>query len=100
MKLIFAIIPSIVLLAGCSPAMLRDVKSASLQLQLGMTEKEAITVVGFPPNMAELSTCGEKTKSGAWTCRKLTFEGLGNEELSVLEYHEKGTWRVNSWSLN
>jgi hypothetical protein len=100
MKYASAIIPFILLLAGCDAADLRDIRSASLKLQQGMTEVEAINVVGFPPDSADLGTCGTNTKKGAWTCRTLTFNGLGNNHrLMVIEALVDKVWRVNSWSV-
>lgn len=100
MKSFFTIVPLIVLLSGCDDATYRNVKAASLKLQQGMTEAEAISAIGFPPDSAELKTCGTRTKSGSWSCRILTFHSLNNrQELRVEEALVGDVWRVNSWYI-
>lgn len=98
MKSDFAIITLVFLLSGCAASDFRDVRSASLKLQLGMTEAEAINVVGSPPDTAELGTCGADTKEGGWTCRTLTFQNAFDlHRLIVHEALVDKAWRVSSW---
>jgi hypothetical protein len=99
MKFFLLSIPLLVLLSSCDAADFRDVKSASLKLKQGMTEAQAINVIGFEPDSAELDTCGAKTKKGEWTCRTLTFSGLYDDDLIITEALAGKVWRINNWSV-
>jgi hypothetical protein len=77
---------------------------SSLRLSEGMTEQEAITAVGYPPNKAEQQTCGTEAASGPWTCRILTF-GNSYSNLTVVERDEGDAtighfWVVNHWVVS
>jgi hypothetical protein len=71
---------------------------SSLRLSEGMTERETISVIGYLPSKAELSTCGGDTKSGEWDCRILTF-GTDANGLIVYEARSDGGWLVNNWTV-
>jgi len=85
-------------LAACEGGQWRpdDWRQASLRLQLGMTEEEAITAIGFPPDSAEMRTCGTKTETSG-TCRIIAYDGT--HDLQIIEAHVEGVWLVNSWAV-
>jgi hypothetical protein len=73
---------------------------ASLRLQLGMTEAQALAVIGYEPNRAEVRTCGATSGSGPWTCRVLYY-GSSPHVLSVFFSQSvvDGSWVVNNWNV-
>src|ERR1700676_1617952 len=66
----------------------------SLRLSEGMTELDAINVIGHRPNKAELTTCGTESTDGAWECRILTYRN-DNSSLVVFERRLDDGWIVN-----
>jgi len=90
---------AIVLLGGCATVMGPDLGPASLRLQQGMTETQAIAAIGSKPNRAEVKTCGSTT-GNPWTCRVLYY-GSGPHMLSVYFSQSIGddSWIVNNWHV-
>lgn len=81
----------------------QDWGPASLRLQEGMTEKEAIQAVGYTPSKAEIHTCGSQSNGGSWDCRILTFGNIafGNidSKLNIIEARVGANWLVSSWNV-
>jgi hypothetical protein len=94
-KTFLSLIIASVTLAACD---YHDLGSASLRLQQGMTEAEAIAAIGSPPNRANVTPCGKKSEL---TCRILIYDGTDAHQLIVYEAAEAsvhGVWRVISWN--
>jgi hypothetical protein len=89
-----AILLAALVLAACVNATLGP---ASLRLQQGMTESQAIAAIGSNPNRAEVRTCGS-TSGNPWTCRVLYY-GSPPHTLNVYFSQNDGTWVVNNWSV-
>lgn len=72
---------------------------ASLRIQQGMTEAQAIAAVGHDPARAEITTCGLATK-GPWTCRILVFGGAppSYRFLTVMFAQTRQGWLVEGWA--
>lgn len=86
------------LLTGCATAPSGPVWNASqatMRLDVGITEAEAINRIGWAPERAEITSCGPAYER--WTCRQLFFGYLGNRLMVILE-NFGGVWRVRSWS--
>jgi len=87
---------AVIVLSGC--AVYFNPNAASLRLQQGMTESEAIAAVGQPPTSAEVTVCG--ANKSPWNCRILRFKAFDQiHELTVYEAQSAGAWRVDSWSV-
>jgi len=81
------------IVAGCA-----DVHGASRRLNVGMTEQEVTTTVGYQPESVSVSTCGTNTPH-TWQCKSYMYGGgmLGTLMILFAEGSD-GVWRVNSWS--
>lgn len=94
---LFAVAVTTATCSGCANVPEFSPQQASLALQTGMTEAEAIDAVNRQPTSAEESTCGTGYGSEkAWSCRILHFEG-DIHGLVIYESQWNGTWRVNNW---
>jgi len=91
-----AILLATLVLGACET--LSDWGPASLRLQQGMTESQAIAAIGSGPNRAEVRTCGNST-GNPWTCRVLYY-GSAPHTLSVyFGQGVDGAWIVNNWNV-
>jgi hypothetical protein len=103
-----AIVLSTLLLGGCSTAPLTivpgkvapDLGPASLRLEQGMTEPQAIAAVGAQPDRAEVRTCGTTSGNPPWTCRLLYFSSYPHTLSVFFSESVDGTWLTNSWIIN
>ncbi len=63
-----------------------------------MTEAQVATALGYTPNAVSLSTCGQETSDGAWSCKIEVFGGDCSGSLTVyFRKNKDGVWVVNSW---
>jgi hypothetical protein len=81
------------LMAGCVSS-----GEVSRKLEVGMTEKQVTTLVGYEPRVS-MTTCGSSTPK-PWQCKEYQYKSAwdGSLVLSILfEQEPDGIWRVNSW---
>jgi hypothetical protein len=63
-----------------------------------MTEAQVATALGYTPTAVSLSTCGQESKGGEWSCKIEVFGDACSGSMTVLFYKNKdGVWAVNSW---
>jgi hypothetical protein len=70
----------------------------SALLRDGMTEEEVVQIFGYQPNKVDLTTCGQVTSGGAWSCKIYTYGNL-YQNLRVTFERIRGRWVVNSWNV-
>jgi hypothetical protein len=71
----------------------------SARLDLGMTEQQVMTAVGYRPNKVEMQTCGQNSAGGAWTCKKYTYGNLYDGLVVYFSQSPDGSWRANNWDV-
>lgn len=72
----------------------------SLRLSEDMTEQQVISAIGYLPDKAEQTTCGQRSSTGSWDCRVLTFGDRRRfNYLEILMRRSDGLWVVNSWEV-
>lgn len=87
-----------VALSACGPVRPIDWRPYSLRLAQGMTERQAISAIGYQPDRAQVTTCAAGTND-AWRCRILSFDSVNLHELTLYESDISGEWRLSSWSV-
>jgi hypothetical protein len=96
---------SLLLISGCASLAATDWGPASRRIQQGMTEQEAIKVIGYAPNRVQMSTCGGLNGIPRWSCRILYYDsegGIGtNHPMTIWEANSGGSgeWRISSWDV-
>ena len=99
MKALSMILVATLTLSACAsrPSVWRP---ATLHLEAGMNENQAIAAIGSAPDNAEVVTCGVN-RGASWECRRLSFTASGTQPphtLIVYEANYGGVWRVDSWN--
>lgn len=69
------------------------------KLDQNIPEADVWKLAAFQPNNVSLTTCGQESKTGAWTCKIETWGAPGSGELSVFfRKNALDVWVVNSWT--
>lgn len=93
-RMVVAIFVSVVL-SSCATILISE---ATRKLSPGISESEVISRLGAQPDVVNLSTCGQSTTAGAWTCKVYKYNGPGSDELRIIfEQWPDGIWHVASW---
>ena len=77
-------------------------EACSLLLDVGMTEKQVMQVVGRSPTSAEVQPCGSGSDP---VCKVVTYpiaDGCYFRQcprLAVYEKRDNGEWHVNGWKI-
>ena len=83
----------VMVLDGCV-----SLSDASRKLDVGMTEKDVISLIGSEPQSVSLSTCGTKTDK-PWQCKEYDYRNHWNGGWLNIHFSQdaSGLWRVNDW---
>jgi hypothetical protein len=87
------------ILIGCSAAHAGESwGKISFDLKLGMTEAEAVKMIGRRPNKAEQTTCGADVGK-PWSCRILMYGTILDGLQIAEEQSSDGVWLLSGWKV-
>lgn len=93
---------ALLFLSGCAKKHPEFTQPAVLRLEVGMTTDQVQALFGAPDEI-RMTTCGQETKGGAWSCLVWTYEMGGDFGLDTNDLFfnaEVSPPRLSSWDFD
>jgi hypothetical protein len=93
---------AVMLLAGCGhavpPPSPPSMGAATLRPERGMTEQMTTSAVGVEPTSAQVTACGQQSRSGPFVCKTVIYGPWPSNWLAAILQQTPRGWLLAAWT--